>query len=286
MKKNATVVAAAATGTLILAGGLPSVANADLVGVYLLSSQTAPTNASTPPFTVNGTNVFQLSLTGTLATSATPVANLNFDIDQALTYKSHTGTINPWETDGATAAKVNAEVGTWDDVGIITEGSTGDANANTDYTAESGFWLWYKPDAEVIFNGIPTNGFNDLIIAEDAGLDPFQLSLFDDNSNWETVFTGFSDTLRDDLIDLPAFSGGDSSKASEMDQAFVFRFDEAETRHVGVKYNGNFGGEKLEVDFIGVGEAAVVPIPAAAWLFGSALVGMAGIGYRRRSAKA
>jgi hypothetical protein len=30
----------------------------------------------------------------------------------------------------------------------------------------------------------------------------------------------------------------------------------------------------------------VVPIPAAAWLFGSALVGLAGIGFRRRSAAA
>jgi len=32
--------------------------------------------------------------------------------------------------------------------------------------------------------------------------------------------------------------------------------------------------------------ARVVPIPAAAWLFGSALVGMAGVGYRRRSSEA
>ena len=29
----------------------------------------------------------------------------------------------------------------------------------------------------------------------------------------------------------------------------------------------------------------VVPIPAAAWLFGSALVGMAGIGYRKKQAQ-
>ncbi|NBC47721.1 MAG: hypothetical protein GVY22_06995 [Gammaproteobacteria bacterium] len=34
-------------------------------------------------------------------------------------------------------------------------------------------------------------------------------------------------------------------------------------------------------DYVGYVRASVVPIPAAAWLFGSALVGMAGIGYRR-----
>jgi hypothetical protein len=34
--------------------------------------------------------------------------------------------------------------------------------------------------------------------------------------------------------------------------------------------------------YIGVDDVQVVPIPAAAWLFGSALMGMAGIGYRRK----
>lgn len=33
----------------------------------------------------------------------------------------------------------------------------------------------------------------------------------------------------------------------------------------------------------GNNKPSVVPIPAAAWLFGSGLLGMAGIGYRRRS---
>jgi hypothetical protein len=32
-----------------------------------------------------------------------------------------------------------------------------------------------------------------------------------------------------------------------------------------------------------VAETTAVPIPAAAWLFGSALLGLAGLGYRRRS---
>jgi hypothetical protein len=35
------------------------------------------------------------------------------------------------------------------------------------------------------------------------------------------------------------------------------------------------------VEYSNVTEFSVVPIPAAAWLFGSALVGMAGVGYRR-----
>jgi hypothetical protein len=48
----------------------------------------------------------------------------------------------------------------------------------------------------------------------------------------------------------------------------------------------SFNIDPLVTDFLYTDAARVVPIPAAAWLFGSALIGMAGIGSRRRSKKA
>lgn len=55
---------------------------------------------------------------------------------------------------------------------------------------------------------------------------------------------------------------------------------------VAVTFN-NADGTSIDNDDDGYshysGFGAVVPIPAAVWLFGSALVGMAGIGYRRQA---
>lgn len=54
------------------------------------------------------------------------------------------------------------------------------------------------------------------------------------------------------------------------------------------KTDGLFnGGENVpglsNIRLLGTGELKTVPLPAAAYLFGSALLGMAGIGYRRKS---
>ena len=201
---------------------------------------------------------------------------LNFNVDSALTYAAHTGLINLGEGVINQQARVNSEVGIWDDVGIINEGST-DAPLNTDYTRMNG------NGAEVVFNPVP-NGFVDLIIAEDAALDPFQLSLCSNAAcgTRTIVFDGFDAATANALLALSEFAAGDSSTASEMDQAFVFRFDQTITDYVAVKEFGNFGGQKLEVDFIGTG--AVVPIPGAVWLFGTALVGFAAFARKKKMA--
>jgi hypothetical protein len=46
----------------------------------------------------------------------------------------------------------------------------------------------------------------------------------------------------------------------------------------------NNGVSRVKGKILRPDTATVVPIPAAAWLFGSALVGIAGIGYRRKNA--
>ncbi len=263
---TAALTQTAVVGCLVM--GIPLEARASLVGAYLFSGQTSPINASAPAFTVDATGVRQLTLNSGVATGFSVVPNFSFRVDRALTYRSHDRIIDSGEPGAGSAARVNKEVGTWDDVGIIVEGST-DAAKNVDF----------GNNASVRFKPIP-GGFLDLIIAEDAGLDPFKLSICD-GSDCTTVFNGFDIPTRKSLLALSDFAGNDSSKASEMDQGFLFRFNAPVTGSVKIKETKNFGGEMLEVDFVGVG--TVVPIPAAAWLFGSALLGVAGIGYRRRA---
>ncbi len=98
-----------------------------------------------------------------------------------------------------------------------------------------------------------------------------------------TVFRGLDAATRNSLIAQADFSGADSSNASEMDQAFVFRFSsDGVMDDIKIKERVNLGDAKLEVDFVGVGGATIIPIPAAAWLFGSALVGLLGVARRKR----
>lgn len=46
----------------------------------------------------------------------------------------------------------------------------------------------------------------------------------------------------------------------------------------------NFGGVAYELNLVGTVGAAVVPVPAAVWLFGSGLLGLVGVARRRTSA--
>src|SRR3989338_4187463 len=107
---------------------LLSPAKAEAVSVldaFLFSSWTTPTNVSSPPFNFSPTDGVRL----TLNASGVPTAQVDvnsegpFSINPALTYLSNTLTINAGETNGATAAHVNAEVGTLDDVGIFSPGA-------------------------------------------------------------------------------------------------------------------------------------------------------------------
>ncbi|WP_209262590.1 VPLPA-CTERM sorting domain-containing protein [Thiorhodococcus minor] len=104
-------------------------------------------------------------------------------------------------------------------------------------------------------------------------------------------------TLQDlSVFDMNDVRGGKSSEvqltfADESLQTFDLRDSEDDGRN---RYElRTFGGPgglagvtKMEVTLAGsgaVGPMSAVPIPAAVWLFGSALLGLAGIGYRRRA---
>lgn len=262
---------------------MPVVSYATTVDVFLISQQSSPAGASTAPFPVNATSVYELNLDTTgLATGFSTAPDLTFDVFTALTYAGHSGWINPWEWGGRRAERVNREVGIWDDVGIVNEGRD-DARLNTDYTG-------FLSGAEVVFNPL-SGGSPGVIVAEDAGLDPFQLSLCSDAncSDRDVVFRGFDDHTLSLLLALPDFSAGDSNDPSKMDQAFVFQFRSPVTDFVAVKYNGNPGGEALEVDFIGAGTVAPVtlpapvPVPETAPLIVSAIGLMGLVGWRRRN---
>ena len=265
MKERRMCRTAVAAGLLaMMAGGAANAAT--LQAAYLFYDWSSPANVSTAPFTFNGgTTGYQLTLNASgVATAATPLVQpVTEVVYEALTYSNHVGTIDAGETQ--TAPYRNNEVGIWDDAGIFNSGPP-DAALNMDFGSEARVW----------FN-IP-DGYTGLIIAEDAGLDPFRLALTDTNTSTggTVVFNGFSTALANALIGLPQFSGEDTSNPGDMDQVFLFLFDGPLTGFARIDEIGNYGGERLEVDYIGV-----VPLPPAVWLFGSALVGLATLARRR-----
>ena len=48
--------------------------------------------------------------------------------------------------------------------------------------------------------------------------------------------------------------------------------------------NGPFPGFNAAFELTGAGLVSAVPVPAAVWLFGSGLVGLAGVARRRKTA--
>ncbi len=277
MKQSAVKRVTLGAAGALLAASVPLSAQAvSLVNAWVLADWALPDTATSPPVAVTDITSYKLTIDGSGVATGFEVDNLgDLSAIEALTYSSHTGTINPGETDGTTAARVSSEVGKWDDAAIVTEGPD-DAALNLDYSSGSG---------PVIFNRPPSNG-KSLIIAEDAGLDGFKLSLCGNAtcspSSKTTVFDGFNSTVGSGLVNKGLFSFRDTSNPDNMDQAFYFAFDEALSGYwisIETSVNGCNAtncGEPLEIDFAGV-----VPIPAAAWLFGSALLGVAAIGYRR-----
>jgi hypothetical protein len=139
--------------------------------VYVFPSYTEPGHPATPPFQyTGGPGGFLLlkldsSKRATEASAVNPSDPVSMYINTALTYAGHYGTINSGEgiSLATMGSRVNAEIGSMDDQQFVQDGGP-DAHLDIDY----------GNDASVFFR-IPTLGATSLLIAEDAGLDPFKL---------------------------------------------------------------------------------------------------------------
>ena len=245
---------------------------ASVTALYLFSTFSTvpnPPGGVVAPFTLTGTGGVQLGLNASaVATSQVGLAGpVSADIDSTVTYQSHSGGIDAGEP-GPIGARVNSEVGRLDDVGFVAEGD--DAALNIDF----------KNDATVILR-IPGGGFTSLLIAEDAGLDPFKLErcATADCGTRQLLFDGFNRATRDAVLARLDFGGGDSSP---IDQAYLFLFDGLVRGWLRISETRNLGGTRLEVDFVGgLDPVAPVPEPTTLLLWGTAAAGL-GLLSRRR----
>lgn len=271
--RQALNISAAALCALALGGTQP--AGSVTFDLFLVATPTVSSNSETAPMTVNLSSVYQLGFNsgGITASSYTQLDNADlaslglatFDVDQSLSYANH-------QIDGAgqephdagepgqgTADRYNAQVSTWDDVGIANVNEEDDPEYNIDFGR----------NASVIFDAV-AGGYTDLIIAEDGGLNPFDMYLCSDAdcSISEQIFNGFNRLLREALAPLADFTLADSTDASEVDQALVFRFYDPVTQFLKITEDDNrtyYTGQRLEVDFVGVG-GTMAPVPGPAGL--------------------
>ncbi len=247
---------------------------ASVTALYLFSTFSTvpnPPGGVVAPFTLTGTGGVQLGLNASaVATSQVGlVGSVSADIDSTVTYQSHSGGIDAGEP-GPIGARVNSEVGRLDDVGFVAEGD--DAALNIDF----------KDDARVVLM-IPGGGFTSLLIAEDAGLDPFKLERCPTaacpSGTRQLLFDGFNRATRDAVLARLDFGGGDSSP---IDQAYLFLFDGPMSGWLRISETRNLGGTRLEVDFVGgLDPVAAVPEPTTLLLWGTAAAGL-GLLSRRR----
>jgi len=262
------------TATLGLALLLPvsGAQAASVTALYLFSTFSTvpnPPGGVSAPFTLTGTQGVRLTLNASaVATGQTGLASpVSAFINSTVTYQSHSGGIDVGEP-GPISARVNSEVGRLDDVGFVAESD--DAALNIDF----------KDNAKVILK-IPAGGFTKLVIAEDAGLDPFKLercAAADCSGTRQLLFDGFNSATKTAVLARPDFGGGDFSP---IDQAYLFLFDGPMTGWLRISETLNFGGTLLEVDFVGgLGPMAAVPEPTTLLLWGTAAAGLGLLGRR------
>lgn len=222
------------------------------------------------PFDFTGTDGVKLTLGGAGEATAFVDVGLTgpFSIETQLFHSSHTGVINNGEAGGTTAAHVDSEVGTLDDVGLEEEGS--DALLNLDF----------GNDATVTF-AAPDLGLFTLLLGEDAGLDVFKLEhcATADCAAPVTLFNGMTAATKAGILGRPDFGSNDT--APDIDQLHFFLFSEPLFGFVRISETTNFGGTKLEVDFLGGSSVAPpIPEPASMLLFGLGGFGVAGVALR------
>ncbi len=238
--------------SVLTAVGLP--ARAGVSEGYVFSVfETSPAGPTAAPFIFTGTDGVQLLFNGSgVATAAADVVVAEVvDINSLVAYSSHAGTMNSGESVADMAARIGSELLRMDDVGQISEGS--DAARNVDFGDNA---------VLVVSFGV---AIMDLIIAEDAGLDPFKLeySPTADFASPVLLFNGFN-TASKSAIDARS-DFGLNDDGTDTDQIFLFRLDEAlEPGYLRITETDNYGDTKLEIDFIGAfqaGEGVVIPEP-------------------------
>jgi hypothetical protein len=259
-------VASLALALLLLPGAEARAASVtDLYLFSAFSTAPSPPGGVSAPFTLTGTAGVKLALNPwAVASGQTDLAGpVSVLVDDTVTYQSHSGRIDSGEP-GPLPARVNSEVGRLDDVGFVAEGD--DAALNVDF----------RDDARVILK-IPGGGFTALVIAEDAGLDPFKLqrcAAADCSGIRQTLFDGFTSATKTAVLARPDFGGGDSAP-KQIDQVYLFLFDAPVTGWLRISETQNFGGTLLEVDFVGgLDPAAPVPEPSTLLLWGTVATGL------------
>jgi hypothetical protein len=243
-----------------------------LTAAELYSEWSQPSNVSSPSFIFTGTAGVSLTLNGSQEVSS--IAELggfqSFTVDQTVTHADSVG-INAGESFGGTVAqRVNGEIGVWDDAGFVAE--SGDADLNVDFNGAS---------ISAVLFALPSLGFSTLVVAEDAGFDPFWMAWCVDalcTGGPTVLLNGFTPGATASLLGRPDFGAGDTG--SDIDQAFVFTFQNPITGYLGFARLDNPGGEPLELDF--VGGPVVVPEPGTLLLVGTGLLGLAATWHRRR----
>jgi hypothetical protein len=195
-------------------------------------------------------------------------------IQKPLTFHSKSGTINPNEgPNAASATRINQEIGKLDDVGFVAEGVP-DAALNVDFT--SGSW--------VLFNspGTTQRPLYNLLIAEDAGFDPFRLT-YVKNGVSTVLFDGFSSYAVNTLLNTGHFQTDDTvspGSVLKVDQLFLFEFDQPLVGgYLKLSETKNYGGTSLEIDFAG----GTVPEPSTYMFMTIVGAALAGLRLGRRS---
>lgn len=246
---------------------------------YLFSEWSSPPNNTSPSFTFTGTSGLLLFLdaSGVATGQVSDAVGVDANIDFAFQYLSNTGIINEGEgfpqNSAAMGTRVDAEVGSLNDSGILDE-DTIDAPLNVDFSAGAG----------VVFKQFDLT-LSHILIAEDAGFDPFRLEWDADgdfSSGVVTLFNGFDAATRDAILARSDFRSDDTD--NNMDQIFLFTFAEGlPPGFLRITEIGNFdpASTLLEIDFAGAAGATLVPEPSTFVTVGASIV-VLGLLLRRR----